>query len=111
MAAVITVLPRSTIIFTFSFADEDEEAVTPVSANWTLTDSEGNVINSRSAVAISPLATTADIVLSGDDTARISTDTQRILTVSGTYNSDLADDPLPFKQQATFYVDGLPGSY
>ena len=59
-------IDKSTFVITVRFFDEDEVAMTPVTATWTLTKLNGTVINSRSAVSITP-ATSANIVLSGAD--------------------------------------------
>ena len=80
------------------------------SVTWTLTDKNGNVINSRSAVAISP-ASSVNIVLGGDDLALQpgeSGDTERHLTVAGTYYSNTGSD-LPLKSACKFVIEDLAG--
>lgn len=62
-------IEKSTYAVTVAFLDDAGMAVTPSAATWSLTDDRGVVVNSRSAVAISPLASTATIVLSGADLA------------------------------------------
>lgn len=82
---------QSTFVIRASFTDEAGAAVAPNSGlSWTLTDVVGNVVNSRSAVAISP-ATTITIVLHGDDLAVADAyrDNRRLLTIEGTYTSSL----------------------
>jgi hypothetical protein len=92
------------------FRDRDNQPVAPVSATWTLTDNDGDVINSREDVAISSPATQEEILISGDDLAISAgfsgTAEKRIFTVEAIYNSDLGND-LPLKEQAVFYVDAL----
>lgn len=92
MATVITeqVLPNNTIVLTLAFTDEDGSAVTPNDpTTWSLTDSQGNTINSRSAVAITE-ASSVDVVLTSADlaTTGVNDDGIRIFSVSGTYDSD-----------------------
>lgn len=91
-----------------SAADPTGAAVTPNSGlNWTLTDTRANVVNSRSAVSITPGASVT-IVLSGDDLALPSAlyGRDRVLTVQGTYDSDLGN-ALPLKEQIVFTIDDL----
>ena len=100
MAVVITVNERSTIAFTVSFFDENDDPVTPTSATWTLTDQDGTVINSRSDVVISSLAESVTIVLKNADTALISdadVGTRRLL-VEAIYNSATLGNGLPLNE-------------
>jgi hypothetical protein len=101
---------ESTGVFACAFQDEDGQAITPKSATWTLTDTSGNVINSREAVAISPVAATVNVVLSGDDLSISDgfegTAEERVLTVAWLYDSDLGTD-LPGKGECRFYIDNL----
>jgi hypothetical protein len=78
---------NGSIQFDIAFTDADGEAVTPTSASWSLFDIDGNVINGRSDETITP-ATTATVVLSGDDLA-ITEDYDRVpryLVVNYTYS-------------------------
>lgn len=109
MATQITTLvqEKGTAKFTVAFTDEDGNAVTPTAATWTLTDSKGNVINSRSAVVISSLSTSVTILLSGADLALSTTTTaahERHLTIEYTYNSS-AGSGLPGKAVAIFHIE------
>lgn len=98
---------RSTYVITVAFRDETDAAVTPSAATWTLTDRAGAVINSRSAVAITPLATSANIVLTGDDLALPDVRYRyRLVTVEYTYSSSLGAG-LPGKEEVGFYIDPL----
>jgi hypothetical protein len=102
-------MEKSTYVITVAFTDEDGAAVIPTAATWTLTDASGTVINSRTGVAMSPLASTYNIVLSGLDLAMQTGETlvgQRLLTVQATYNSTLGTG-LPLKAEVKFIVDGL----
>lgn len=101
---------RSTFGIVISFIDDTGAAVTPSAATWSLTDGAGNVVNSRSAVAIGSLATTATIVLSGADLALLTTyqGNARYLLIEYTYTSSLGSG-LPAKDQVLFYIDDLAG--
>ena len=99
---------ESTYIVQVAFKDEDGNAVVPDTVYWKLTDSDGNVINSRSAVSVTP-GLTVDITLSGDDLAVVSgkgSNKMRVLTVWGTYDSDLGLN-LPYKDSCKFFLKDL----
>lgn len=97
---------NATFVITIAFTDETSAAVTPdTGLNWTLTDAAGNVINSRSAVTITP-ASSVDIILSGNDLAIGNNGTKRILTIQGTYDSS-AGSNLPLKDEIVFYIHDL----
>jgi len=97
---------KSTYVITLSFKDESGSAVTPNSANWTLTDGAGAVINNRENVVITP-AESVDIVLRGADLALSENDNgMRLLTVEALYNSSLGND-LPLKDSVKFYIVNL----
>lgn len=100
---------KSTFIIVVSFKDEDGDAETPTSVTWTLTDSDGNIINSRQDVSIAA-ASTINVVLSGDDlqivNENVSSPVSRILTIKAVYNSTLGND-LPLKEQIEFSINNL----
>lgn len=92
-------------IFTVAFTDEDDAAVTPNSGlTWTLTNASGTVINSRSAVALTP-ASSVTIKLSGDDLAIGANGIERHLLIQGTYAS--GGDTLNIRDSAIFFLDNL----
>lgn len=109
MATTLTVhaTEQSTYVINITFYDEDGELVVPSAAAWTLTDPAGNVVNSRTDVNISGLASSVDIVLKGDDLALEGyVGPKRHFTVEGTYNSTLGSG-LPLKAVAIFEIDPL----
>lgn len=75
-----------------NFIDEDDVAVTPSAATWTLSDDKANIINNRSEQAIGSLASTKTIVLTGDDLAIGPNGLVRHLLVEYTYTSSLGAD-------------------
>jgi hypothetical protein len=97
---------------TAAFTDEAGDAVAPATLTWTLTDTEGAVINNRSDVAVNTPESSETIVLSGNDlgitaaekAATDETFVLRVLTIEGTYNSSLGSG-LPIRDQVTFAVD------
>lgn len=96
-----------TCVITISFTDADSVAVAPSSATWSLTDREGNVMNSRYQVTIASPSSSEDITLYGDDLADISTNgAERIFTVEGLYDTDTETD-LPIRDQVKFIIDDL----
>lgn len=98
---------KSTFTITVSFTDEDDQAVTPNSAKWSLTDLQGNTINDRNAVELTP-ATSINIVMSGDDLVVPigSTVVHRVLLVEGDYNSNIGSG-LPFYAECKFMIDAI----
>lgn len=105
----VAAVEKSTFVVTAAFTDHTGAPVTPTAMAWTLTNGAGAVVNSRSAVAIAPLASSVSIVLSGADLALPDAgDPVRRLTLQGTYNSTLGND-LPFKDEVTFTIVGLEG--
>jgi len=104
---------ESTYIITCTFRDEDDDLVTPNAATitWCLMDSKGNIINSRTNVAIASLSI-INIVLSGDDLAIQTGETgeyvSRKLLVKAVFDSDVGND-LPLKSEAVFPLENLTG--
>lgn len=98
----------STYIIRVAFKDEDGNAVMPDTVYWKLTDSDGNVINSRNVVSVTP-GLTVDITLSGDDLVVVSgkgSNKMRVITVWGIYDSDLGNN-LPYKDACRFFLKDL----
>lgn len=90
-------------VITVAFTDEDEAAVTPSAATWTLSDEAGNVINSRADVAIGSLSTSVEIVLAGADLSLATyPDPLRVFTVTYTYSSSLGE--LTTHSEVSFYI-------
>jgi len=98
---------RSTFVIAVAFTDHDGDPVVPTAMSWTLTNGSGAVVNGRTAVAISPLASSANIVLQGADLALPDAgDPVRTLTIEGTYNSTLGNG-LPLKDSVAFAIVDL----
>jgi hypothetical protein len=105
--ATVDAVEKSTYVVNFSFLDENNNPTTPVSVVWSLTDMQGNVINSRSKVFTPPYQTVT-VVLSGNDLEILSGNDlgQRALTVEATYNSTLGAG-LYLKEELDFKVVNL----
>ena len=101
---------KSTLVVNVAFTDEDGAAAIPTALSWSLTDTAGTVINSRSSVSVAVPAASNDIVLSGLDLAMQSGESGdyavRIFTAEATYTSTLGTG-LPVKEQASFMVENL----
>lgn len=113
--ANITIAPDSdnaqeegTLVLNIAWYDEDGNAVTPSAATWTLTDLDGNVINSRQDVSISSLSTSNDVVLKGDDLAISPYGVNRQLLAKWTYTSS-AGSGLPATHAYQFKIDNMSG--
>ncbi len=109
----VTAAEKGVLIVDLTVRDEDGDLVTPTTLTWTLTDSLGVVVNSRSAVSLTP-ASTASIVLQGDDLALSDSyyDTTRRLLIEGTYSSTIdgtSYTDLPLKQEFSFDIADLVG--
>lgn len=99
---------RGSYLITVTFKDHNNVSVTPnAGLTWTLTDANGTVVNSRSAVAVSSAAT-VKILLTGLDLAVGDglLGTERHLLLEGTYNSDEGNN-LPLKEQINFTINNL----
>ena len=105
MPALLTAVAtlKSTYVIIASFKDEFDTVVIPTSITWTLTDTDGVVINYRNAVPVTP-ASTITIVLSGldlDYTGDVNV--YRDLTIHALYNSTLGTG-LPLNSTIRFMI-------
>jgi hypothetical protein len=99
-------IEKSTYVVTAKFYDEADNAITPVTLKWTLTDEDGTVINSRTAVVVAAPAASNSIALTGLDLAVTTASRNRIITFEATYNGDLGTG-LALKESAQFVIDDL----
>lgn len=93
-----------------TYKDDQGDPVTPNNMAWTLTDLDGNVINSRADVAITSLSTSNTVILQGDDLALLDGNEYewRVLSVEGDYDSSLGNQ-LPVTDQVKFKVENIVG--
>lgn len=103
---------KSSYFITCSFFDEEGEPVQPISAKWTLTNGNGQLVNAQNANEIAePIGTSTVVALSGLDlvagTSRAAN--TRCLTVEATYISAVTGDEMPLNKEATFRVIDLKG--
>ena len=111
MAASLTTvaIEKSTFVVIASFTDENGNEATPKTLKWTLTNSQGTVINSRENVEIGSPSSEQAIVLSGKDLkmeSQSSFKEDRFLIVQATYDSTYGTD-LPLKSSCKFKVANL----
>lgn len=100
---------KGTYIVTVAFTDESGDAVVPDSMKWRLTDMDGNVINSRSTVAVSIPAASNNIVLSSNDLAvNDPTNTRRKLSVYAVVDLDVGNN-YPVRDEVEFEIDNFVG--
>ena len=99
---------KSTYMIIVSFFDENENPKDVDTMKWTLTDTAGNIINSREDVVVADPTSEETIVLSGDDLAILddTDDGKRLFTIEATYDSTLGND-LPLNGEAAFTVVDL----
>ena len=101
-----TIGSRTAYRVTAVFKDSTATLVVPDSITWSLTNYDGTVINSRSAVAVAVPASSINIVVSGDDTDFV--DGQgRVLTVKAIYDSATDGNNLPLNEECKFEIEGL----
>lgn len=101
---------KATGVINAAFTDEDGATVVPTACTYTLTDNSGNIINNINQTAAS-LASSVDIVLTGDDLAIQTTEVSeaqvlRRLLVEFEYTSSLGSG-LPGKQSGSFLIENL----
>lgn len=98
---------ESTGTFQVTFRDEQNALTVPTDVAWTLSDSLGNIINSKKQVPVTP-ASSVLIVVSGDDLALVDdTDNgERRLLIEWTYDS-LSGSGLPGKEEVRFFIAPL----
>jgi len=100
---------RSTYVISVVFKDEDGNEVTPTAATWSLLSDDGEIVNGRDAEAVSPLAATADIVLTDDDlNFATGKNGKRRLLLEATYDSGYGSD-LSLREEAEFFITDLIG--
>ena len=98
----------STAVYTISFFDEDDNAVVPNSAKWSLYDKSGAIVNLREDVVIAIPATTNTIVLSGDDLKVNDRYKLVFLLVEAIYDSSVGND-LPLTQEFQISISDFVG--
>ena len=93
---------------TIEFLDEDNNAMAPDVATWTLTDLAGNIINSRQDISIATPQTEETIEVAGDDLAVDGNDiVSRLITAEGTYTSVNHGANKQFKFQILFPIEPI----
>lgn len=97
---------QSTLALTIAFKDENGDDAVPSLVTWKLVDQDGEIVNEREEVPVTPISTTIKIILTGDDLAldsHAATRYKRILTVQAKYDSSAGSD-LFFSEHIEFYV-------
>lgn len=92
----------STYIVLASFTDEAGDPVVPNSILWSLTDTNGTVINSRKDIEVPP-DSSISIVLSADDIDD-NNGAYFIVTITAEYNSSTYGSNLPLIDQGKFKI-------
>lgn len=101
----ITVNAGASWILRVSFFDENDTPVIPNSIKWSLVDSEGNIINGRDEVAVSPAAAVVYIHLLPLDNAE-TLDSKRVVRIKAKYFSVLIPgEEITLIEEAVYYVD------
>lgn len=98
MTTLDTAPEGSTYEIVLSFLDKASAAMTPTAASWSLFDAEGNVINSRTNIAIAVPSTTNTIELSGADLPYKPTESSIYLVAKIVYDSSLGTGRITYAQ-------------
>ena len=108
MPATLTThaVDQSSYIVSCAFTDHNGDEVVPSSITWDLYDGDGDVINSRSAVAVEEPAASIDILLSGDD-LKYSDGRYRVLKISAAYDSEELGNDIPIVGSTRFVIDAV----
>jgi hypothetical protein len=109
MTVLDSAMEGSTYVAVISFKDEAGVAMVPTSATWTLLDEDDAVINSRSDVAISGIASSVNIVLSGADLPYIADQSRVYLVVESVYTGAYGT-ALPLKDYFEIGITPIPGA-
>ena len=99
---------KSSGTITANFTDKNGVKFTPLTLAWSLTDTKGTTINSRSSVSLSPTSSSVEIELDGDDLQIQSCEpkvVKRILTLQGTYSD--AGTTKNIKDSVWFSIENL----
>jgi len=98
----------STYVVTVDFENEDQEEMTPTTILWKLTDTGGDIINSREDEVATPAAS-VNVVLSGNDLPVNGNREYEAIwfIVYGTYTSNYGSG-LPYKEGTLINVYNIP---
>jgi len=105
----IKAVEKSTFVITATFLDTNKRLVAPSSMVWSLVESDGTVVNSRTEVSISSPSSEEEITLSGDDLAINDTSNaqeERYLVLEGAY-TDGGGVSRPLNDQVKFYIQNI----
>ena len=99
---------RSRIKIPVYVYDSDGNAVTPTSLKWSLSDTAGVEINSRTQIVVTGMASPINIMLYGADLAvtEAADIVTRLLTIEAAYN-ETGYTGLPFNEVYQFQVRNL----
>jgi hypothetical protein len=95
--------------FLISFTDENDDAVTPNNAYWSLLNEEHDIVNSRDHVAIAPLTTTGVITIHGDD-LDADDGTKREIVIEADIDS-IYGGSLPQTEKILIDIETIPYKY
>jgi hypothetical protein len=98
----VVAFDKSTYVVTAVFADSTGAAVTPTEITWTLTNTHGEVVNSRSEVPVTVPASTVSITLYGADLDKQYGNKRRFL-IEAVYDSTDGDN-LPLRGAVAFAI-------
>lgn len=98
---------QGSFLVNHTFLDLSGTAVTPSTITWSLSDRDGNIINSREDESYTPSAENFNVVLEGDDLVLGDPDDNiRIVTINAVF-TDPTYGAKPYIEEIRFYIDNL----
>lgn len=93
-------------VISISFTDEEGNSIIPNSASWSLINKEGETINNRTNISLTPAEVIYISLLPEDN---LYTDgSTRILFVKGEYTSTLTNGNITVRAGAVWRISDLP---
>ena len=105
MTTLTAATENSTYVVLIACLDEAGSAMTPTSCTWSLRNNAGSVVNSRTAVAMTPATSMPIVLLAADLEYTEVVSTGRYLTVEAVYTSTYGTG-LPLK--AEYFIPIVP---
>jgi len=101
------VIEYSTCVMVLQFRNEDGQQILPISANWSLMDRNGNIINEKEDITIDLPSEpeTVYVVLSGNDLPN----GYLYFIIDGTYYNNISESTEPLRDSCKFYVRSIAG--
>ena len=102
---------EGSILIPYTFTNARAAAITPKSATYSITDLAGNVINFQEDLEVSPLTSSVEILLSGDDISISGIkNIYYLCTFKWIYDLDISNPDIEGTGEVKFLIRKLKGS-